>query len=147
MGRMIANEKEQADYDELCFYTRAHGSPSFIHQHVVDAYAAQHADESTKPISVAFALIGLYLYIERNYSGKEVQRAHMALTKRRKFWPRFKIPTERGRVTVSYVIAAPAGNERDNLIRQWCASVWAAWRESHEEVRKLVQTEMFRNFR
>jgi hypothetical protein len=33
---------EKSAYDELCFYTLAHArqDPAFIHQHVVDAYAA-----------------------------------------------------------------------------------------------------------
>jgi len=143
---MTASEK-RTDYDQLCFYTLAHGSPSFIHQHVVDAYAAQHADESTKPIGVAFALIGLYLYLQENYSGKEVRRAHMRLAKKRKVWPRFQMPAKRGRVTVSDVVAVPPGSQRDEAIRQWCASVWAAWRETHAEIRNLVQTRLFPEFR
>jgi len=71
-------------YNELACHTLAHGDPSFIHQYIVDAYAAQHADEKTKPIGLAFALVGLYLHIERHYSGKEVQRAHMKLAKKKK---------------------------------------------------------------
>jgi hypothetical protein len=34
---------------------------AFVHQYVVDAWAAQHAENGSKPIGVAFALIGLYL--------------------------------------------------------------------------------------
>jgi hypothetical protein len=41
---------EQQAYDELQCYTLGHSDPGFIHQHVVDAWAAQHADERTKPI-------------------------------------------------------------------------------------------------
>ena len=48
-------------YHELCYYTLAHRDPSFIHQHVVDAFAAQHADEKTKPIKLTFALVGALL--------------------------------------------------------------------------------------
>ena len=32
-------------YNELCCYTLTHGDPAFIHQHVVDAFAVQTADE------------------------------------------------------------------------------------------------------
>jgi hypothetical protein len=51
-------------FHELSFYTLSHGDPAFIHQNSVDAYTAQHADETTKPIAVVFALIGLYLHLE-----------------------------------------------------------------------------------
>jgi len=41
-------------FDQLCFYTMNHSDPRFIHQHAVDAYAVQMADEMTKPIAVVF---------------------------------------------------------------------------------------------
>src|SRR5437762_13393080 len=55
-------------FHELCYYTLSHNDRSFIHQVVVDAYAAQTADETSKPIGVAFALLGLYLHHERGYT-------------------------------------------------------------------------------
>ncbi|VVB89717.1 Uncharacterised protein [uncultured archaeon] len=137
------NQKpEQEKYYELTYYTISHPGPSFIHQHIVDAYAAQYADENTKPITLAFALIGLYLHIERNYSGKEAQKAHMQLAKKRKVWPVFNQPKHRGEVTVSDVLAAPPGRERDEAIRKWCASVWEAYRENHKKIIDLVRTEL-----
>ncbi len=139
---MAAREAEQEEYNELTYYTLAHPDPSFIHQNVVDAFTAQTADEHTKPIAVAFALIGLYLYLERNLTGKQVQRAHMQLAKKRKQWPVFELPSERGAITVSEVMAAPAGAERDARIRDWCAAVWAEWRPSQERVRTLVKQEL-----
>ena len=74
-------------YNELCCYTLTHNDPAFIHQHVVDAFAVQAADETTKPIKLTFGLIGLYLKIERKFSGREVQRAHMALARQKHVWP------------------------------------------------------------
>jgi len=139
---MSGDKSEQAKFDELCFYTLAHGDPSFIHQLAVDAFTAQHAHEHSKPIAVAFALVGLYLHIEKEYSGRQVQQAHMILAKRRKQWPAFQLPAERGTVKVSDVVAAPPGLERDAAIERWCASVWAAWSASHEQVRKLVEAEL-----
>jgi len=62
---------EDASY-ELCYSTLAHRDPSFIHQHVVDAFAAQNADEQTKLIKLTFALVGLYLHVETQFSGKQV---------------------------------------------------------------------------
>jgi hypothetical protein len=78
---------EQQAYEELQCYTLGHGGPGFIRQHVVDAWAAQHADEQTKPIGLTFALVGLYLHVERGFSGRQVQRVHMKLGQRRRTWP------------------------------------------------------------
>ncbi len=84
-------------YNELSCYTIAHGDAAFIHQHIVDAFIAQTADESTKPISLTFALVGLYLHVERQFTGRQVQLAHM------------KLAQDRGAITVTDVMAAPAG--------------------------------------
>jgi hypothetical protein len=54
---------EQEQYDELAYYTLAHPDPGFIHQNIVDAFAAQTASEADKPIKIAFALVGLYLCV------------------------------------------------------------------------------------
>jgi len=134
-------------YNELAFYTLAHPDPAFFHQNIVDANIAQNADESTKPIALAFALIGLYLSIERNYTGRQVQLAHMQLAKLRpggirKQWPVFALPKERGAITASDVLAKPAGPDRDEKIHQWCISVWEAWKDSHQQVRDLIRNEL-----
>jgi hypothetical protein len=128
----------QAAYDELCCYTLAHGDPRFIHQHVVDAYIAQNADDNTKRIGLAFALIGLYLHVEKQFSGKKVQRAHMRLAQRKRDWPTFPLPDDRGSISVAEVLACPAGEARDKAIDDWCRSVWMAFRESHPLVRQQV---------
>jgi Family of unknown function (DUF5946) len=134
---MTAGSREA--YHELSYYTLAHPDPSFIHQHIVDAYIAQSANADTKPIAIAFSLIGLCLYVEDHRSGRDVQRVHMELARNRKTWPTFKLPQQRGTMTVSDVLAAPPGDERDDLIRQWCMSVWDAWQQSHASVRALFQ--------
>ena len=100
-------------YDELQGYTLMLRDEAFIHQHVVDAWMAQHAHESTKPIGLTFALIGLYLHFERGFSGRQVQLAHMALGRRKREWPIFPLPADRGGITAVEVIAAPPGPERD----------------------------------
>src|SRR5215468_9278662 len=99
---------DQDLFNELTFYTLSHRDPRFIHQHVVDAYAAQHADEQTKPMKVVFALVGLYLFLEKDFTGRQVQQVHMRLARRRKQWPRLPLPSgPRDAVTVSEVTAAP----------------------------------------
>jgi hypothetical protein len=136
----MASEEEL--FHQLSSYTLAHGDPAFIHQHAVDAYAAQRADENTKPIKVAFALFGLYLHLEEGYSGRAVQKAHMRLAKQRKQWPSFPLPAERGSVTVADVVAVQPGPERDAAIERWCKSVWEAWSGSREQVRELLRAEL-----
>jgi hypothetical protein len=134
---------EQDLFNELTFYTLSHGDPRFIHQHVVDAYAAQHADEQTKPIGVVFALVGLYLFLEKGFNGRLVQQMHLRLSRRRKQWPRLPLPTgPRGAVSVSAVIAAQPGPARDEMVRAWCASVWQAWQASRPQIRKLLKQEL-----
>jgi Family of unknown function (DUF5946) len=134
----VAASNQQA-YDELCCYTLTHGDPSFIHQHGVDAFAAQTTDEQTRPIKLTFALIGLYLHVERQFSGKQVQRAHMFLARRKRIWPFFKLPADRGSVTVADVMAVSPGAQRDQAIHDWCASVWRTFSESHPLVRQLAE--------
>jgi hypothetical protein len=114
----------RAAYDEV--YVYAMGRPGFILQHVVDAFAVQTADTETKAISVMFGLVGLYLHVEKQFSGSEVQKIHMALGRRKREWPKVCLPEDRGGMTATDVLAAPAGPERDRAIDDWCKSVWTA---------------------
>jgi Family of unknown function (DUF5946) len=129
---------EQAARDELSAYTLMRGDADFIHQHVVDTFAAQHVTAQSKPIGVAFALIGLYLHLERGYSGRQVQEAHMRLARRRKLWPAFVPPADAGELTVIDVMRSPPGDARDQAIGAWCNSVWNAWHDSHGQIAALL---------
>jgi len=137
-GREARAAEAREAYHELCGYTLTHAG-SFVHQHVVDAFAAQNADAATKPIGIAFALIGLYLHLERGVSGRDVQRVHMQLGRRKHAWPAFALPADRGRLTAVDVIAAPPGPERDRAIDAWSASVWAAFADSRPAVIALLR--------
>lgn len=119
-------------YNELQCYTWTHGSLKFIQQHVVDAWAAQTADETTKPMALAFALVGLCLRVESGFSGREIQRIHMKIAQKKRTWPPFTLPTLRGEITAREVLAAPPGRKRDETIDAWCTSVWNAFVENHE---------------
>ena len=131
--------REEDAYQQLQFYTLSLRDPAFIHQHVVDAWTAQHADESTKPIALTFSLVGLYLHCEREFNGRQVQRVHMILAPRTRDWPTFTPPRERGSITALDVMAAPAGPDRDRAINRWCATVWAAFGGVHQEVARLLE--------
>lgn len=120
------NEQEAA-YHELCAYTLQNADARFIHQHVVDAYAAQTATAATKPIRLVFALVGLHLHLEVGKTGREVQLAHMQMARRKREWPKIALPEARGLVTAIDVMRAPAGAERERAIDQWCEAVWEAF--------------------
>ncbi|OGD25910.1 MAG: hypothetical protein A2Y56_11785 [Candidatus Aminicenantes bacterium RBG_13_63_10] len=130
---------EQDLFHELSYYTLSHPDPSFIHQHIVDAFAAQRADGKTKRIALTFALVGLYLHLEKGYTGRRVQLAHMEMARKKRDWPAIELPDERGDVTVSDVLAAPPGAERDSMIDTWCASVWGAYKQSHAQIARLAR--------
>jgi hypothetical protein len=131
---------DQHLYDELAFYSLSHGAHAFIHQHVVDAFTAQHADQNTKPIAVVFALAGLYLHLEKGLTGRQVQQMHMRMANRRKQWPRLPIPTgSRGSITAADVLSKAAGPDRDSMIHQWCASVWQSWADCRPEIVELLR--------
>jgi len=124
---------EQNAYHELCGYTLTCGGAAFIHQHVVDAFAAQGADAQTKPIGLAFALVGLYLLVEQDWTGKQVQGAHMKLARRKHPWQAFPLPADRGSMTAVDVMRATEGPDRDRAIHAWCESVWAAYAPTSRE--------------
>ena len=122
---------------ELYAYTLARSNSDFIHQHAVDAFTAQMATAEAKPIAVAFALIGLHLCLERGYTGREVQLAHMRLARLQKHSPTFALPEDLGEISVFDVLLARPGEERDARIKKWCASVWKAWQHAQTSVREL----------
>jgi len=130
-------------FHELSFYTLDHPDKIyFIHQHIVDAWQAQTATENTKPIAITFSLIGLYLYLKKNHTGRQVQLAHIKLSQHKKVWPRFQLPDQRGDITVSDVVKATPGQERDLRIKDWCTSVWEAYKSSPDTLASLAQSEL-----
>jgi hypothetical protein len=131
---------EQQAHDELRVYLIEQADPRFTLQHLVDAWAAQHATTETKPITLTFALVGLYLHLERKATGRYVQRVHMQLGRSKHEWPTFSLPSARGSMTVIDVMAVAPGPERNRAIDDWCASVWASYGDSHRVVEELLTT-------
>ena len=66
-----------------------------FHQLTVDAYAAQHAPRQAAgeipPISVAYALVGLHLALDRGACGGKVRAAHQRMGKPDPSWPRLRL--------------------------------------------------------
>jgi Family of unknown function (DUF5946) len=124
--------------NELSYYTLGHSDPRFIHQHLVDAYGAQHVRQSKSTIGAAFALAGLYLAVERALTGRQVQKMHMRMARRSKTWPQFVPPRDLGPITVADPLAAEPGPARDAALMDWAKSVWAAWAREQQRVREMV---------
>ena len=126
---------------ELWAYTLGRGDAAFVHQHAVDALGAQRADVQTTPMQLTFALVGLYLYVERHYTGRQVQQVHAALARwRSPQWPTLVPPVSRGTTTAADVMAAPAGPARDAAIGRWCADVWSAYGACRDVVVEFLRT-------
>ena len=125
---------------ELSYYTLGHGDRRFIHQHLVDAYGAQHVKPSKSTVGGAFTLAGLYLAVERGFTGREVQKMHMVMARRAKQWPRFVPPGPMGPLTVADVLAEEPGPVRDAALMLWCGAVWAAWLPEQPRVREMVDS-------
>jgi hypothetical protein len=49
------------------------------------------------------------------------------------------LPKDRGKMTVTDVLAAPAGAERDRAIEDWCQSVWTACRGNRQTIIDLLR--------
>jgi hypothetical protein len=134
---------QQDEFNELSFYTLAHPDMVyFIHQHIVDAFQAQTANQDTKPIGLIFSLLGLYLFLEKGYTGRQVQQAHMRLAQNKKAWPQLPLPAQRGAITVSSVLKSEPGPDRDQKIKEWCSSVWNAYADWHSTIAALAKTEL-----
>jgi hypothetical protein len=133
---------DQELFDELSFYTLSLRDPFFLHQNAVDAFAAQHVDTDTKPIKTVFALIGLYLTLEKGFTGRQVQLAHMRLARQRKLWPEICPTQESTPTTIAEVLCAEPGPPRDQAIRNWCQAVWQTWQPQREIIVKLAQEEL-----
>lgn len=130
----FVNEK----YNELSYYTLGLKDKCFIHQYLVDAYTLQTANSETKAISLTFSLVGLYLYIVKNYTGKEVQEFHTLMSNKKIEWPCFILPTNRGAISIDNVLEANSDDEKNNLIKKWSKSVWEAYNTNHPVVREIA---------
>jgi hypothetical protein len=86
-----------------------------------------------------FALVGLYLHVEKKFSGAQVQRVHMQMGRQKRPWPQVAVPRDRGRMTAADVMAAPAGPPRDRAIDAWCESIWLAYADARPAIIELLR--------
>lgn len=131
-----------AKYHELSIYTLQLRDTEFIHQLIVDAYAAQHASKNMPHVTATFALIGLYLVCNHGYTGKQAQRAHMILANKTKDWPQFLPDCRKAELTVVDVLDC-SDDIKKEMIRKWAKAVWDSWEHQHARVKELVDKYLF----
>jgi len=88
-----------------------------------------------KPIAAAFALIGLYYALEHGFDGRQVQRVHSLLARRKFKWLPLEPPEKAYSITVCHVLDAPP-EKRDVMLRRWMLDVWDCWSHRHKWVRE-----------
>lgn len=134
----------ESQYHELSAWLWSKDAESFPKQYAVDAYGAQHVGPATKDIRVAFSLIGLYLAVEKGYTGKMVQEAHQKLAQKKIVWPHFGAPATPYTVTVVDVLKRTSPQDRLLALNAWSADVWRNWgAEKQAWTRALCQRYLF----
>ena len=124
-------------YDELYVYTM--GRKDFMLQHVVDAHMVQVTTATNPPpIGAIFGLAGLYLYVEKGFTGRQVQNAHRVMGRVKRSWPSIVWPIRRGDMTAADVLEMPPGQARDEAVDEWCRQVWTAFSENRGMVIALL---------
>lgn len=110
-----------------------------LHQLTVDTYAAHHPRAGSPPIGTAFALIGLYLSLERGMSGPRVRDEHHRLARVRRSWPEFVPPPGLDALSHSIldVDRAVTNEAHARALDAWAGAVWHAWGRHHGLVAEL----------
>jgi CTP:molybdopterin cytidylyltransferase MocA len=109
----------------------------WIHRHTVDAYTVQHPghDDRRQRQSVALHLIGLCHWLEHGLQTEHINRVTQRLANSAAGWPWLDAP-EGYELTVQDVLAATSGEEHGRYVRHWGESVWEAWSEHHDLIRR-----------
>ncbi|NLR81385.1 DUF5946 family protein [Chitinophaga eiseniae] len=121
-------------FNELSIRTFAMKHPDFRHQLAVDAYGAQHAGGVSKPMTTAYALIGLYLALEHGFTGRQVQHVHSIIVKQT--WEQLTPPATPAGITVQDALKAPGGDELYAAMQKWARAVWDSWAPYHNWVKE-----------
>jgi hypothetical protein len=109
-----------------------------IHRLTLDTYGAQHPGaRSPKAVqSMAVHLIAMYLALEHEVASKripaEIGRVVVDLTAFHWLEP----PSLEGQRTVADVAGARNLREHQARVKWWARSVWEAWSDHHETIRR-----------
>ena len=81
-------------------------------------------------------LIRLYLMLERDLRPEKANSAMQWATRRKQNFTWLESPASTGDLTVLYVCEARCPDEHCRRVREWARSVWEAWSDHHEVVRR-----------
>jgi hypothetical protein len=60
------------------------------------------------------------------------------MSKKTKVFDKITLPENRGQITVRDVLVTPEGLQRDEMIHNWCKSVWDAYSNEHNKVIEMT---------
>ena len=111
-----------------------------VHRLSVDSYAVQHPGGSSRQAiqSVGVHLARLCLFLERNLTPEEANAAMLRVGKTKASMHFLSRPPSLGAITVADVIAASDTSQHVQVVRQWARTVWDAWSEHRETIRRWV---------
>lgn len=113
------------------------GFPS-IHRLTADSYAAQHPGEpSAKRVqSVGIHLVALHLSIDRGIEASRITREIGRLIVDPSALRWLEPPQPESWLTIADVRGAPSLRDHTARVQRWARSVWQAWADHHETVRR-----------
>lgn len=124
--------------------TKEYSDPDYmkVHRLTVDAYAVQHPgkQEPRTIQSINVHLLALFLTLEMKCDPKNATNAMGRIITRMKgrfVW--LAPPKSLGEITVADIVKAETAAKHQQLVRDWAASAWMAWREHHEAIRLLAK--------
>lgn len=108
-----------------------------VHRHTVDVYAVQHpgTDDRRQRQSVALHLVGICHWLEHDLGVDRLNAITRRLASEDRPWPWLDPPSTYP-MTVVDLVPARDSDEHVRLVRQWAESVWEAWRDHHETIRR-----------
>lgn len=127
----VAGEVLAREYED---YTRY--AP--VHRLGVSAYPAQHpgvpSPQATR--SVGVHLVRLHLLLERGLQPENANAAIVWASRRKVHFVWLEPPSSLGEITVLHVRDARNPEEHIRRVGEWARSVWEAWSDHHETIRR-----------
>lgn len=112
-----------------------------VHKLTVDAWAVQHPGRPSRQTiqSEAVHLARLCMLIERGWSLENADAVLARFGRRDKTAMHWLVPpADMGPITVLDVSYARDASSHCDRVWRWARSVWAAWRDHHEQIRAWV---------
>jgi hypothetical protein len=109
-----------------------------VHRLTVDTYSAQHPGDPSRRSTHAMAahLIGLYLWLERGVEAGRIAREAGRVSARPSEFEWLEPPSGGSGLTIIDVKEAETLRDHTSRVERWAQSVWEAWSDHHDTVRR-----------